>query len=107
MVRRYLPEAVPDEVLRRIVETGRRGPSAGFTQGQSFVVVTDPGLRREIAGLAGEGAYASRGFEPWISEAPAHVAVCTSGHDYRHPHPAPDHLRPPGQPTPPLPLPFH
>jgi FMN reductase [NAD(P)H] len=97
MVRRYLPEAVPDEVLRRVVETGRRGPSAGFTQGQSFVVVTDPGLRREIAGLADEGAYTSKGFEPWISEAPAHVVVCTSEQEYRDRYRAPDKLGPGGE----------
>ena len=92
MVRRYSPEAVPRDVLERVVETGRRGPSAGFTQGQSFVVVTDPGLRREIAGLAGEGAYVGRGFQPWISEAPAHVVVCTSEQDYRDRYRAPDKL---------------
>ena len=97
MVRRYSPEAVPREVLERVVAMGRRGPSAGFTQGQSFVVVTDPGLRREIAGLAGEGAYASRGFEPWISEAPAHVVVCTSEQDYRDRYRAPDKLGPAGE----------
>jgi nitroreductase len=96
MVRRYSPEAVPREVLERVVAMGRRGPSAGFTQGQSFVVVTDPGLRREIAGLAGEGAYTSRGFEPWISEAPAHVVVCTSEQDYRDRYRAPDKLGPGG-----------
>jgi nitroreductase len=97
MVRRYSPEAVPWEVLERVVTMGRRGPSAGFTQGQSFVVVTDPGLRREIAGLAGEGAYTSRGFEPWISEAPAHVIVCTSEQDYRDRYRAPDKLGPAGE----------
>jgi nitroreductase len=94
MVRRYVPEAVPEQVLRRIVETARRGPSAGFTQGQAFVVVTDPGLRREIAALAGEGAYVARGFQPWVSEAPAHVVVCTSEQDYRDRYRAPDKLGP-------------
>jgi nitroreductase len=94
MVRRYVPEAVPEQVLRRIVETARRGPSAGFTQGQSFVVVTDPMLRREIAALAGEGDYVARGFQPWVSEAPAHVVVCTSEQDYRDRYQAPDKLGP-------------
>ena len=94
MVRRYSPEAVPREVLERVVAMGRRGPSAGFTQGQSFVVVTDPGLRREIAALAGEGAYVAKGFQPWISEAPAHVVVCTSERDYRDRYRAADKLGP-------------
>jgi nitroreductase len=104
MVRRYLPEAVPREVLERVVAVGRRGPSAGFTQGQSFVVVTDPGLRREIAGLAGEGAYVDRGFEPWISEAPALVVVCTSEQDYRDRYRAPDKLGPGGELSWPVPF---
>jgi nitroreductase len=94
MVRRYSPEPVPDEVLERIVETARRGPSAGFTQGQSFVVVTDPGLRKEIALLAGEDGYVARGFDAWISRAPAIVVVCTSEQDYRDRYRAPDKLGP-------------
>jgi nitroreductase len=94
MVRRYLPEVVPDRVLRRIVETARRGPSAGFTQGQSFVVVTDPRLRQEIAELGGESDYVGKGFQPWISEAPAHIVVCTSEQDYRDRYRAPDKLGP-------------
>jgi nitroreductase len=94
MVRRYLAEAVPDQVLGRIVEAGRRGPSAGFSQGQSFVVVTDPGLRREIAALAGEDAYVAKGFQPWVSQAPALVVVCTSEQDYRDRYRAPDKLGP-------------
>ncbi len=97
MVRRYSPEAVPDEVLRRIVETARRGPSAGFTQGQSFVIVTDPDLRWEVAKLAGEGSYVARGFDPWVSEAPALVVVCTSEQDYRDRYGAPDKLGPDGK----------
>jgi nitroreductase len=94
MVRRYLPEAVPEGVLRRVVEAARRGPSAGFSQGQSFVVVTDPGLRREIAALAGEDAYVAKGFQPWVSQAPAHVVVCTSEQDYRDRYRAADKLGP-------------
>lgn len=56
MVRRYTPEAVDPEALGQILDTARRGPSAGFTQGQSFVVVTEPGLRRAVAELVGEEA---------------------------------------------------
>jgi nitroreductase len=104
MVRRYVPEAVPEVVLRRVVETARRGPSAGFSQGQSFVVVTDPDLRQEIARLAGEGAYVAKGFQPWVSEAPAHVVVCTSAQDYRDRYRARDKLGPGGEPAWPVPF---
>jgi nitroreductase len=97
MVRRYAPDPVPADVLRRIVETARRGPSAGFTQGQSFVLVTDPDLRWEVAKLAGEGSYVARGFDPWISEAPALVVVCTSEQDYLDRYGSPDKLGPDGK----------
>src|SRR2546423_2358267 len=97
MVRRYLPQAVPEGVLRRIVEVARRGPSAGYSQGQSFVIVTDPGLRREVARLAGEGFYVAKGFQPWVSEAPAHVILCTSEQDYRDRYRATDKLGPGGE----------
>jgi nitroreductase len=97
MVRRYLPLPVPGEVLLRIVEVARRGPSAGYSQGQSFVIVTDPGLRREVARLAGEGSYVAKGFQPWVSEAPAHVILCTSEQDYRDRYRATDKLGPGGE----------
>lgn len=82
MVRNYLDIPVDPAVVDRIVDAATRAPSAGFTQGQSFVVVTDAARRRRIAELAGEAAYVARGFEPWISRAPVHVAVCVSEHAY-------------------------
>jgi nitroreductase len=94
VVRRYDPAPIPEEQLRGIVETARRAPSAGFAQGQSFVLVTDAGLRRRIADLAGEPAYLARGFEPWVSQAPALVVVCTSERAYRERYAEPDKLGP-------------
>ena len=49
MVRAYEPRPVPRETLARIVGTIRRAPSAGFSQGQRLVVVTEPERRRAIA----------------------------------------------------------
>ncbi|MDF1594585.1 MAG: nitroreductase family protein [Acidimicrobiia bacterium] len=82
MVRNYTDEPVDRGAIERIVQTGRRAPSAGFTQGQSFVVVTDPSIRAEIAKLAGEPDYVEAGFDPWISRAPVHVIVCINEQDY-------------------------
>jgi nitroreductase len=76
MVRNYLDAPVDGDVLTRILDRASRGPSAGFSQGVSFVAVTDPATRREIARLAGEGEYVSEGFDPWISRAPVHVMIC-------------------------------
>ena len=92
MVRNYTGEPLDPATLARIVETGRRSPSAGFSQGQAFVVVTDEADRRAIAELSGEEAYVQAGFDPWISRAPAHIAVCVSEAAYRRRYREPDKL---------------
>ena len=90
MVRNYTEEPVDPDAVDRIVEAGRRAPSAGFSQGQSFVVVTDQELRTEIARLASEPEYVAQGFDPWISRAPVHIVVCTSEAIYRQRYAEPD-----------------
>ena len=83
IVRNYTDEPVDPAALERILDTARRAPSAGFSQGQAFVVVTDPQRRNRIAELADEPAYVAAGFDPWISRAPVHVVVCVSEQIYR------------------------
>jgi nitroreductase len=94
MVRNYTEDPVAAGSIERILDAGRRAPSAGFTQGQSFVVITDLETRRAIADLASEQDYVEDGFDPWISRAPVHIVVCVSEHDYhrryRDPDKAPD-----------------
>ena len=90
MVRNYTSQPVDRAVLERIAESMLRIPSAGFTQGVSVVVVTDQEQRTTIANLAGEEHYVSAGFEPWISKAPAHIAICVSEADYRRRYAEPD-----------------
>ena len=90
MVRAYSPEPVPRETLERIVRTVRRAPSAGFSQGQRLVVVTDPERRAALADAAGEEFYVEQGFPPWISGAAALVAVCTREEDYHDRYRQPD-----------------
>lgn len=76
MVRNYLDAPVDEGALARILDRASRGPSAGFSQGVSFVAVTDETTRHEIATLAGEDQYVTEGFDPWISRAPVHVMIC-------------------------------
>ncbi|MCP4248796.1 MAG: hypothetical protein GY778_17265 [bacterium] len=90
MVRNYLPDPIPAEVVDRVLDRARRAPSAGFTQGQSFVVVTDAARRVEIARLAHEDEYLAAGFDPWLSLAPVHVIICTSEAAYRARYSEPD-----------------
>jgi nitroreductase len=92
MVRAYEPKAVPREMLERIVGTIRRAPSGGFSQGQRFVVVTDPELRQAIADASGEKDMVEQGFAPWISGAAALVVVCAREQDYHERYQQPDKL---------------
>jgi FMN reductase [NAD(P)H] len=82
MVRHYVDEPVPPDTLERILASVRRAPSAGFSQGQRLVVVTELDRRRGIAGRLGEGESVAEGLEPWLSSAPVHVVVCTREADY-------------------------
>ena len=92
MVRAYAGETVPRETLERIVATIRRAPSAGFSQGQRFVVVTEEKGKRAIAEAVGERYYIEQGFDPWISGAAAIVVVCSREQDYHERYQQPDKL---------------
>ena len=55
MVRTFTSEPVAEASLDRILGNAVRGPSAGFSQGQSFLVLTDEADRSkfwDVAGLA-------------------------------------------------------
>ncbi len=90
MVRHFAPDPIERDVLERIVATARRAPSAGFSQGQRVVVVTEADRRRRLAELAGEAFYTGRGFDPWISEAPALFVPCVSAKVYVDRYDEPD-----------------
>jgi nitroreductase len=90
MVRRYRPDPVAPDALERIAAALGAGPTAGNAQGVSVVVVTDPATRAAIAALAGEEDYVARGFDPWLSTAPAHLVVCVEPEVYRARYDEPD-----------------
>lgn len=78
MVRNFTDEPVTADAIERILDLARHAPSAGFTQGQSFVVVTQPDLKQKIAAICSESSYVEGGFDPFISGAPVLVIPCTS-----------------------------
>lgn len=90
MVRNYTGDPVDRAALDRILDAGRRAPSAGHTQGQSFVVITSDEGKERIAELAGESHYVELGFDPWISRAGALIAVCVSEAAYHDRYSEPD-----------------
>jgi nitroreductase len=90
MVRRYRDTPLEPGALHSIAAAILRGPTAGHSQGISVVTVTREDTRLAIARLAGEPSYRERGFEPWLSTAPAHLVICVEPDRYRGRYGAPD-----------------
>ena len=97
MVRAYLPDPVPAEMVDRVVDAARRAPTAGHSQGQAWIVVMDPTVRSRLASVAGEEAALARGLPPWISTAPVLVVPCAEPavYDARYAEPDKRRSRPP------------
>ena len=90
MVRNFSDEPVDLAVIEQLLEWARRAPSAGFTQGQSFVVVTKPELKQQLAVLCQEESYVKAGYDAFISKAPVLVIPCTSEAAYHRRYQEPD-----------------
>lgn len=90
MIRNFTEEPLPWETVERIVDTARRGPSAGFSQGMAFVAVTEAATRVRIAEIAGEHWYVRQGHEPFMSRAPVHIVITTSEEMYHRRYNEPD-----------------
>ncbi|MCL1592821.1 MAG: nitroreductase family protein [Actinomycetia bacterium] len=99
MVRNYTDQPVDRQILDRIIDAGVSAPSAGFSQGQRFVAVTDAEQRNAIAASAHEPEYVADGFDPWISQAPAHIVVCTDRDAYLARYSEVDKMGPDGTPS--------
>jgi nitroreductase len=59
MVRTFTEAPVPKESLERILDNAVRGPSAGFSQGQSFLLLTEPADRERFWAIAGAAVNSS------------------------------------------------
>jgi nitroreductase len=93
MVRHYAAEPVPREVVERIVATVRRAPSAGYSQGQRLLVVTEEEGRAEVVRVFADAGWTNPDdLEPWLESAPVHVFVCTRENDYHDRYRMPDKL---------------
>ncbi len=92
MVRNFTGEPVDPAAIERILEAARHGPSAGFTQGQDFIVVTDPHMKTRLAELCGEQGYVEGGFDPFISKGAVLLVPCTSEHAYHLRYQQPDKI---------------
>lgn len=90
MVRNFSADPVDPAAIERILEAARHGPSAGFTQGQDFIVVTDPDMRKQLANLCGEAMYVEAGYDPFISKPAVLIVPCTSERAYHLRYQEPD-----------------
>jgi len=93
MVRAYRLDPVDPAAVERILDAARRAPSAGFSQGQSFVVVTGEATRTRLAEVCREPAFRARGFAPWVSAAPVLVVPCVREAAYHERYAEPDKAR--------------
>jgi nitroreductase len=91
-VRRFEEGGVDRDAIERIARLAQRAPSAGFSQGQRLVVVTDPARRREVADACGESFYVDI-FGPWISECAAQFVPCVSEQIYHRRYQEPDKVQ--------------
>ena len=92
MVRRFSDEPVDHAVVERIAAIAQRAPSAGFSQGQRLVVVTEPALRRRLGAIGGDDFYEAEGFGRWVGSAPVQFVPCVSERVYRDRYAEPDKL---------------
>jgi nitroreductase len=90
-VRRFEEGGVDRDVIERIARLAQRSPSAGFSQGQRLVVVTEPERRREVARICGEEFYEDV-FGAWISDCAAQFVPCVSEEIYHRRYREPDKI---------------
>jgi nitroreductase len=90
IVRHFANEPVDRAILERIADVAQRAPSAGFSQGQRLLVVTDPELKRQVAAICGEEELTGAGFDRWISECAALFIPCVSEEVYHARYREPD-----------------
>ena len=59
-VRDFKPDAVPEEVLLRVLQAGRWAPSSSNSQPWHFLVVQDPGTLAKLGEIATQGSFIGR-----------------------------------------------
>ena len=90
MIRNFQKDPVPDPDIRRILELGIHGPSAGFSQGMSYIVIKDE--RTKIA-IGGKEEIFPNGMHNYVSYAPVLIVVCVSAEAYHRRYREPDKLQ--------------
>lgn len=74
-VRRYRPDPVPEEMLRRILGAAVRASSSGNMQAYSVIATTDAALKQELR--------APHFYQEMVTEAPVLLTFCADFHRMR------------------------
>ncbi len=89
MVRAFSDEPVAPDALERVLHVAQRGPSAGYSQGVEFVVVTDAERRAGLAQALG----VPNGLDSTLRGVPVHILICASADTYKARYREADKLR--------------
>ena len=92
MVRNFQRKGVPIEKVEKILTLVQHAPSAGFSQGWAYVVVTGAQAKRKIGEIQGEQDFYSDRFHKFVSEAPMLIVACVSEQIYHERYQEPDKL---------------
>lgn len=77
-IRRFKATPIAADMLQRVVEAGRRAPSAKNRQAWRFILITDATQRAKLQDAAFGQEY--------VGQAPAIVALCTTNVEYTMPN---------------------
>lgn len=91
MVRSFTGEPVPPDAVERMIDIARRAPSAGYSQGVEFVVVTDAAMLQAI-GSRGKGPSAPSARPTFVAQAPVQIVICVSAEIYKSRYREPDKM---------------
>lgn len=86
MIRAFKPDPVPEASIHRIIELAQHYPSAGYSQGVAFVIITEPERIRRL-----------RGLNLLRGDAPILIVPCVSEKIYHDRYREPDKIQPDGK----------
>ena len=90
MIRRFTGEEVPIEVVQRIVELGLRAPSAGFSQGWDFVVLSEAQALQRFWSATADPDEPPDGWLSGVASAPVLILCCSDKQRYLRRYAEPD-----------------
>lgn len=93
MVRNFQQRSIPPAIVDSILELALHAPSAGFSQGWAYVVVTRAELKKKVGEVQGESDFYANRFHKFVSEAPALIVACASEKVYHDRYREADKLR--------------